>query len=114
MAKPKKTAAPIEPIRIEVSDSARILHLEGVLSVALAQQLHSFAQELARPGPTVAVRADHLRHLDGAAAQVLLALRETLHQQGITFAFQNPSESVQSTLRIAGLGNAFAPTGAGD
>lgn len=96
-----------EPIRAEAAGEMRILHLEGQVTVSSARRLLEVANRLGKEGREVAVRCEHLTHLDCAGVQVLLALNETLRGQGARLVLQNLPESVQQTLRVAGLADAW-------
>lgn len=96
-----------EPIRAEASGGLRLLHLEGQVTVASASRLLEVARRLGKEGREVAVRCEHLTHLDCAGVQVLLALNETLRGQGARLTLQNLPESVQQALRVAGLADAW-------
>lgn len=95
--------APPEPIRIETGAGGATLHLEGVVGVAQARRLHQLAVRLAGSGKDVTVRCEHLQHLDCAAAQVLLALQAAAQERGTGVTLRNLPDSVQQTLRHAGL-----------
>jgi anti-anti-sigma factor len=105
--KPVKPETPPEPVRVEALGDRAVLHLEGAVGVAQAKRLHALALELAGAGRTVDVRCEHLQYLDCAAAQVLLALSQSLKSRGAEMAVQNLPDSVQQTLRHAGLASAF-------
>ena len=105
--KPVKPEAPPEPVRFETSGDRAVLHLEGVVGVAQAKRLHALALKLAGAGQTVDVRCEHLQYLDCAAAQVLLALSQSLRSRGAELAVRHLPDSVQQTLRHAGLAAAF-------
>lgn len=111
MASRKKTvtAEPeaLEPVRVEITADRSVLHLEGTVGVAQARRLRDIALKLAEEGRPVGVRCERLGHLDCAAVQVLLALNETLKAQGTSVALEHASDSLQHTLRISGLANAF-------
>lgn len=96
-----------EPIRAEASGELRILHLEGQVGVASARRLLEIARRLGKEGRDVSVRCEHLTHLDCAAVQVLLALNETLKGQGASLKLSNLPDSVQQTMRVAGLADAW-------
>ncbi|MBI5170877.1 MAG: STAS domain-containing protein [Candidatus Eisenbacteria bacterium] len=96
-----------EPIRAEAAGALRILHLEGQVTVASARRLLEVARRLGKDGREVSVRCEHLTHIDCAGVQVLLALHETLRGQGARLRLQNLPESVQQTLRVAGLADAW-------
>lgn len=96
-----------EPIRAEASGDVRILHLEGQVGVAQSRRLLEIARKLGKEGRHVTVRCEHLTHLDCAGVQVLLALNETLKGQGAGLALSNLPESVQQTMRVAGLADAW-------
>lgn len=102
-----KPEVPREPMRIEARDGRSVLHLEGVVGVAQAKRLHLLALELAEGAGRVDVRCEHLKHLDCAAAQVLLALSDSLGARGATLAMHNLPESVRQSLRNAGLASAL-------
>jgi anti-anti-sigma factor len=115
-AKPAKaaTTAPAEtpaatpdPIRVSSKGGETVLHLEGVVGVAQARRLHQLAARLGAAGRPVSVRCEHLHHLDCAAVQVLLALHETLRTNGAGLRMQHLPDSVQRTLRVAGLASVF-------
>jgi anti-anti-sigma factor len=96
-----------EPVRIETSGSETLLHMEGVVGVSQAKRLHQLALSLAEAGKAVSVRCEHLQHLDCASVQVLLGLSETLRSKGTGLSMVNLPDSVQQTLRTAGLASAF-------
>jgi len=100
-------AVPAEPVRVEVQGERTLLHLEGVVGVMQARKLHALAVELADSGREVAIRCEHLQHMDCAAVQVLLALNETLKAKGTRATVENMPDSVQRTLGFAGLASAF-------
>lgn len=110
----KKPELPLEALRIESTPSAQVLHLEGSVGVAQARKVHDLALQLAQTGKAVEVRAEHLRHVDCAAVQVLSALHETLRSQGTPWTVANLPDSVKDTLNTAGFTAEFAPIGAGD
>ncbi len=112
MSKIRKHAMPVElPVTVEIQASERVLRLQGAVGVAHARSLHAFALQLATAGPKVVVRADHVRHLDCAAIQVLLALQAELQRIGVEFACPTLPASVQDTLEHAGLAGVLAPAG---
>jgi anti-anti-sigma factor len=102
-----KPEAAREPIRVEAKGDNAVLHLEGIVGVAQAKRLQQLALKLSGSGRKVSVRCEHLQHLDCAAVQVLLALHETLKANGAGMAVQNMPDSVQQTLRSAGLAGAL-------
>lgn len=91
------------PIRVEVAGDARLLHLAGHVTVAHAKDFLELARGLGKEGRNVSVRCEHLTHLDCAGVQVLLALNETLKGQGAALSLNHVPESIQQTMRIAGL-----------
>ncbi len=110
MAIRKKAAAPAEPaepVRVEVKGANAVLYLEGAVGIAQSKRLQALALKLASSGKQVHVRCEHLQYLDCAAVQVLLALNETLKSKGTGITVQNLPDSVQQTLRNAGLAAAF-------
>lgn len=112
MAKAKKTTTPIDrPVTVRTTATERVLCLQGVVGVAQAKLLHACALELATPGPAVVIHAEHVRHLDCAAVQVLLALRDALKRLGVDFTCATLPASVTETLAIAGLGDLCSPAG---
>lgn len=98
---------PAGPVRAEVRDDGAVLHLEGVVGVAHARKLREAALEVAAAHGPVALRCEHLQHLDCAAAQVLVALAAQLKSEGTELRVQNLPASVQQTLKVAGLASAF-------
>ena len=114
-AQPERSAAPVEaPVAIENHPTLRVLRLQGTVGVAFARTLHACALELATPGPAVVVRAEHVRHLDCAAIQILLTLQAELQRIGVEFSCPALPSSVQDTLGHAGLGGVLAPLGVGE
>lgn len=96
-----------DPVRAEAAGDRRLLHLEGRVTVAQARRLLEVAPpRLGKEGRGVHVRCEHLTHLDCAGIQVLLGLNETLRGQG-ALSLENVPESIQQTLRIAGLSDAW-------
>ena len=98
---------PVEPIRVETLGTNLVLHLEGVVGVTQAKRLQELAMQLANSGRSVSVRCEHLQHIDCAGLQVLLALHEALKGRGASLRVLNMPDSVQQTLRTAGLASAF-------
>lgn len=96
-----------DPVRAEAAGDRRLLHLEGRVTVAQARRLLEVARRLGKEGRDVHVRCEHLTHLDCAGIQVLLGLNETLRGQGAALSLENVPESIQQTLRIAGLSDAW-------
>ena len=102
-----RAAEAAEPLRVETRGAAAQLHLEGIVGIQQAKRLHQLALKLASAGRPVSVRCEHVQHIDGAGVQVLLALHETLRAKGVALDVQNLPESVQQTLRTAGLASAL-------
>ena len=99
--------APPEPVRVEVDGGRTVFHLEGVVGVRQAKRLLAPSVMLAGTGGTAEVRCEHLQHPDCAAVQVLPAFFDTPRSNGAEIAVQNLPDSVQQTLRNAGLVSAF-------
>ena len=115
MAKTRKPPVPVElPVAVENHPTQRVLTLQGTVGVAQARTLHACALALATPGPRIVVQAQHVRHLDCAAVQVLLALQAESLRIGVEFSCPTLPSSVQETLRHAGLAGVLAPSGAGE
>jgi anti-anti-sigma factor len=100
-----KPAATASPFRIVKEADCSHLVLEGDVGAAHARALQELARELADARLPVRVDLGHLRHFDCAGVQVLLALDETLRQQGQTLALESVPEGAQATFRNAGLGH---------
>jgi len=105
--KAAEESAPAEPVRVEVKGAHAVLHLEGVVGIAQSKRLQALALKLATSGKKVNVRCEHLQYVDCSAVQVLLALNETLKSKGTGITVQNLPDSVQQTLRNAGIATAF-------
>jgi len=105
--KSEAAAVPAEPIRVEARDGHAVLYLEGPVGIAQVRRLQQLALRLAQADGDISVRCEHLQYLDCASVQVLLALHETLKRKGVGMSVQNVPDSVQQTLRTAGLAAAF-------
>jgi anti-anti-sigma factor len=99
-----KTADPAGGFPIDQRGDRGHLVLEGIVGAARAQALLAAARELADARRPVTIDLSGLRHVDCAGIQVLLALDETLRQQGQSLVLESVSESVSTTFRNAGLG----------
>ena len=111
MPRARRAVPPAEPLWIENTPHARVLHLEGIVGIAQATRLHQLALQLvepsapgarAEPASPVRIHSQDLRHLDGSATQVLLALEAELAKQGVAFSCHWPA-GVDRVLRLAGI-----------
>lgn len=97
------STGPAGPFRIDKTPDGSHLVLEGVVGASQAHALQAAARELAGSGEPVRVEAAGLQHMDCAGVQVLLALDETLRQQGRSLVLVSVPPGVSATFRNAGL-----------
>ncbi len=103
-----RTDGSVQPLRVETDGQQQRLCLEGVVNAAQARRLREEALvALAGAGP-VTVDLARAEYLDGAAMQVLLALHMELVARGRAFKVVAMAPSVEDTLRVVGLAEAFA------
>lgn len=92
-----------EAVRVVHRGDDRQLVLEGTVGAVHARALQEVARSLAAEGRPVCADLSRLGHLDCAAIQVLLALDETLRQQGQALTLESVPDGVARTFRNAGL-----------
>lgn len=98
---------PIDPgeprIQLESRDGRPVVVLGGEVGIALAGELRAACVEASDLASDVTLDWGELAHLDAAALQVLIALRERLHAQGRKLRATAPSARLADVLAIAGL-----------
>ena len=98
-------------------ESGGLLTLRGAFHLDLAPELHRVALELSDAGGGVVVECSQLEHLDGCAAQILLALKLALERDGGSLRMKGVSREVGNYLGWSGLAVHFAdgaPAGAAE
>ncbi len=109
----RATEGTVQPIRVEEADGGRHLHLEGRIGVAQARRLREAALPLLEGGGPVTLHLARTEYLDGAALQILLALREGLAARDRDLRVVSMPPSIDETLRAVGLGGALSATATG-
>ncbi|MBK7976190.1 MAG: STAS domain-containing protein [Deltaproteobacteria bacterium] len=95
---------PSEPrVRLESRDGHAVVVLVGEIGIALAGELRSACVEASDLATDVALDWRDLAHLDASALQVLIALRERVHEQGHRLRAEPPPARVADLLALAGF-----------
>ena len=90
-------------VLVSRNESGSTLGLRGSFQLDAARQLHESALALAAAAQNVLVDCSQLAHLDGSAAQVLLALKEHLERSGASLRLTDVPQNVDKYLDWAGL-----------
>jgi anti-anti-sigma factor len=90
----------------ETADGPRLV-LRGQMNLCTAAELHREALACLARRADVTVDCAQAEHLDTAALQVLLALKEALREAGKLLRLTGACESIQNYLRLAGLADAL-------
>lgn len=77
--------------------------LAGEIGIALAGELRNACVEASDLPADVALDWGELVHVDAAALQVLIALRDRLHEQGRRLTAGPPPERLAEVLTLAGF-----------
>jgi anti-anti-sigma regulatory factor len=89
-------------------ESGGVLTLRGAFHLDLAPELHRVALELSDVGGGVVVECSQMEHLDGCAAQILLALKLALERRGGSLRMKGVSRKIDDYLIWSGLAVHFA------
>jgi len=89
------------------TESECVLTLRGSFQVEAGRRLYEAAIEIAAKDKNVIVDCSELEHLDGSAAQVLLALKLALDGANGTLALRRVPESIEKYLGWSGLAAQF-------
>jgi anti-anti-sigma factor len=92
---------------IEQDGDRRCLHLAGVVNAAQARRLREEALGALAGSGAVTLDLARAEYLDGAALQVLLALRAELVRRGHRLQTVAMAPSIEDTLRAIGLAGNF-------
>jgi anti-anti-sigma regulatory factor len=92
--------------------SPNVLRLEGNADIAAARRLVAIARERAAAPGDVVVDASGLGRLDGAGAQILIALQKTLAESGRRLVVEGVPERSFAMMLLTGVGQALV-SGAG-
>jgi SulP family sulfate permease len=91
---------------------AVLLHLEGDLNFAVAQELSERLGEIASRGPRVVVlRLKRARHLDATVLEALRVAAEDMRRLGITMVVCGLTDELAQVLRSTELAEALGPDG---
>jgi anti-anti-sigma factor len=85
------------------SAGQRGLVLRGSVGIFSADELHRAAVQLLRSGKDVTVSCEHVDRLDTSALQVVLSLKQAVHQNGRSFHLVNVPSTLRECLTSAGL-----------
>jgi anti-anti-sigma factor len=97
-----------QPFRVErLGDSSR-LSLRGTVNLFTVSELHAAALGLLSAALPVEVDCAEATHLDGAACQVMLALRADLRRADADLALVNVPDAVRRFLDLAGMSDLVA------
>jgi anti-anti-sigma regulatory factor len=98
------------PAAVVEEDAGRqVLVLRGSLGTAEVRQLWEVALQIAKTGRDVVVDGEQLRHLGGAALQVLLALKLDLGRRGALLSIRGSAPSLTAAATLAGLADDLDP-----
>lgn len=86
-----------------------VFSLTGTVRITEAEQLHESALALLLNSGEVTVSCEGAEFVDASILQVLLALKESMWQQGRTLRFQDVPSSVASFWRLAGFDSTLSP-----
>jgi len=103
----RATEGAVQPIRVEGEGEERRLPLEGRITVAMARRLGDAALDVVEGAGPETLRLAHTEHLDGAALQVLLTLRDGPTARGRSLRVVSIASSIDETLRAIGLRGAL-------
>ena len=94
-------------VSVSQTDSGYTVALRGTFHLEYARQLHQAALQAAETGGAVTVDCSTVEHLDGSAAQILLALKLLLARNGGSLRMTGLNEEVRRYLAWAGLEEQF-------
>jgi len=95
------------PVHLLRENTGCVLALRGDLNLDLARRVHDAALEAVEAGGNLIVDCTEATHIDGSAAQVLLALEGALEQGGRSLQIRGASDGVRKYLGWSGLGGHF-------
>lgn len=105
-----RSTSQIPEVRVDNGPEEPSLRLSGVVGILHAQELLSAARALAERNSDVSVDGTAVEYLDGAALQVLVALRQEVERRGHVLR-TSWSERAAQLLRLAGLHESLQPCG---
>lgn len=89
-----------------------VIALRGAFQLKSAARLHQAAIEAAKSGAPVVIDLREAEHVDGTAAQILLALKIVVARSGGSLRLRGASDSIRQYLAWGGFGEHFQGDGA--